>query len=525
MKKTLKYIALGICLALWTAVPAVQAETIDSYGTEYVAISNYHPGEQCVITALFEPTTVRLSNGQQFVLMRGERRTVKADEWTMPDGTRTRTLYIRADEPIRVAHTTSYGENLVTTLLPSLSCEGARELRYTFVQRTSKALLFLIAPYEAQNGFIVDGKVLKNTNTYSVAGNDDWVYQVVDLGTRKAGSILSVTGPSDHFYAAVVGNSYDYLNECELEASVSIDTIRSNPEFILQESPMMAVAGATASQGNTGSFAALENDNDNDNDNEGEEDPDKDLEEMLNTSHRGVLYLQGAYAGMPFKMEGYTTKIGLGYGAAAGALYEFQKKSFLMQTGAGFYWLDRRVDILNQPAPNRYDRDLRGGVEIPLMFGQNFRAVYYLMGVKIGLDVMFKDISACKPLESSPTSSAVLTPEQIGRIRPEIVRESALWYGLNLDTRLSAEFGFNLGQERNSWVHSRLAIFADYGFYPMYLTNVPLPGLPIPVSTKVGDPDDYASYHLTHFNYLDETCGNFISHFQVGLKFTLVLGE
>lgn len=507
-------------MALWAVVPAVQAETIDSYGTEYVAISNYHPGEHCVITALFEPTTVRLSNGQQFVLMRGERRTVTAEQWTMPDGTRTRTLYIRADEPIRVAHTTSYGENLVTTLLPSLSCEGAREQRYTFVQRTSKAVLFLIAPFNEQAGFMLDGKMLKGNNTYAVSGTDEWVYQVVDLGTRKAGSILTVTGPSDHFYAAVVGNSYDYLNECDLEASVSIDTIRSAPEFILREAPVMAIAAETSAQQNTGSFAAVEE--------EEEDDLDKDLEDMLNTSHRGVIYLQGAYAGMPLKMDGYTTKMGLGYGAAAGALYEFQKKSFLMQTGAGFYWHDRRVDILDQPAPNRYDRSLRGGIEIPVMFGQNFAPVYYLMGVKIGLDFMGKNISACSPNTTSPASSAIATPAQLGRVKPDIIQETPLLFGLDLDTRLSAEFGFNLGQERNSWVHSRLAVFADWGFYPMNMARVVLPDDTHPVSTVVGDPDDYATYQLTHFMNLHESYGSagcFLNHFLVGLKFTLVLGE
>ena len=511
-------------MALWAVVPAVQAETIDSYGTEYVAISNYHPGEHCVITALFEPTTVRLSNGQQFVMMRGERHTVSADEWTMPDGARTRTLYIRADEPIRVEHTTSYGENLVTTLLPSLSCEGARELRYTFVQRTSKAVLFLIAP-AAEAGFMLDGKILKGNNTYAVSGNDEWTYQVIDLGTRKAGSMLVVTGPSEHFYAAVVGNSYDYLNECDLEASVSIDTIHSAPKFILhEEAPMTAIASAAmASRQGTGNVEEVQEVQEvltsqaqtiGEAVQEEEEDYDKELEKMLNTSHRGVLYLQGAYAGMPLKMQGYTTKMGLGYGVAAGALYEFQKNSFLMQTGAGFYWLDRRVDILNQPAPNRYDRALLGGVEIPVLFGQNFAPVYYLFGVKIGLDVMGKNVSVCDPVNESVTL-----------VKPEIRRETPLLFGLDLDTRLSAEFGFNLGQERNSWVHSRLAIFADYGFYPLYLTSVVLPGWPIPVSTVVGDPDDYATYQLTHFNYLDETCGKFISHFQVGLKFTLVLGK
>ena len=517
MKKTFRYITVIVCIALWAVVPSVQAETIDSYGTEYVAISNYHPGEHCVITALFEPTTVRLSNGQQFVLMRGERRTVTAEQWTMPDGTRTRTLYIRADEPIRVAHTTSYGENLVTTLLPSLSCEGAREQRYTFVQRTSKAVLFLIAPFNEQAGFMLDGKMLKGNNTYAVSGTDEWVYQVVDLGTRKAGSILTVTGPSDHFYAAVVGNSYDYLNECDLEASVSIDTIRSAPEYVLHEDPMLLASAAMASRQGTGNVEEVE---------EAEEvqeteepaKPEKKEKAKSDASHRCAIYLQGGYEGMPLKMYKYQTSMGLGYGAAAGALYEFQKKSFLMQTGAGFYWLDRRVNILNQPAPNRYDRSQLGGVEVPLLFGQNFKAVYYLMGMKIGFDVMGKDISVCDPVNESVTM-----------VKPEIRRETELKYGLDLDTRLSAEFGFNLGPERSDKVRSRLAFYADWGMYPLHLSLVGWPTeQPHPVSTKVGDPNDYATYELTHYNSLAETTtmpGKFNQHFQVGLKFTLVLGE
>ena len=516
MKKTLRYVSFClICLVLWAGATRVQAETIDSYGTEFVAISNYRPGEQVMITALFEHTTVSLSNGQQFLLLRGEKHVITQEEWTNPDGTRTRSLYIRADEPIRVEHTTSFGEAYVTTLLPSLSCESAQEQRYTFAQKTAKASLFLIVPADKTAGFTLDGKVLRFDNAYAVSGNSRWTYQVIDLGTRKAGSTLVLKAPCDHYYAAVVGYTYDYLNDCDLEASVSIDTLRSAPKYILHEAPTTVVASQTTAEQNTGAFAAVEED----------DDLDKELEDMLNTSHRGVFYLQGAYAGMPIKMNSSQTKMGLGYGAAAGALYEFQKRSFLMQTGAGFSWLDRRVDILDQPAPNRYDRSILGGVEIPLMFGQNFTPVYYLMGVKIGLDFLGKNKCVCSPADLNPASSATPASAQINRVRPDIIQETPLLIGFNFDPRLSAEFGFNLGQERHSWVHSRLAVFADWGFYPMYLQTQPDPENPHPASTVVGDPDDYASYEMTHFFFLDENRGKFVSHFQVGLKFTLVLGE
>ena len=93
----------------------------------------------------------------------------------------------------------------------------------------------------------------------------------------------------------------------------------------------------------------------------------------------------------------------------------------------------------------------------------------------------------------------------------------------------SPEFGFNLGPERSDKVRSRLAFYADWGMYPLHLSLVGWPTeQPHPVSTKVGDPNDYATYELTHYNSLAETTtmpGKFNQHFQVGLKFTLVLGK
>ena len=103
-----------------------------------------------------------------------------------------------------------------------------------------------------------------------------------------------------------------------------------------------------------------------------------------------------------------------------------------------------------------------------------------------------------------------------------IIQETGYDLRFSLDPRLSAEFGFNLGQERHSWVHSRLAIFADYGFNTNMWGSVPAGE---GVSTIVGEPADYQSYQLTHFYLLPQTAGKILPHFQVGLKFTLVLGE
>ena len=104
---------------------------------------------------------------------------ITQEEWTNPDGTRTRSLYIRADEPIRVEHTTSFGESYVTTLLPSLSCESAQEQRYTFAQKTAKASLFLIVPADKTAGFTLDGKVLRFDNAYAVSGNSSSIVKMI----------------------------------------------------------------------------------------------------------------------------------------------------------------------------------------------------------------------------------------------------------------------------------------------------------------------------------------------------------
>ena len=525
MKKVWKYLALCLwMLSVEAAVSHVYAGTINSYGNEYIAISNYKPGEHCVITALFEPTVVTFSNGQQVTLFRGERYTVAADRWTTPDGVRSRTLYIHANEPIHVRHTTSFGDTYVSADLPSLSCVTTTEQSYTFPKKVSKATLFLLVPADKTAGFMLDGKVLKFRNSYVVEGNEEWIYEVIDLGTRKAGSTMTITAPTNLFHAAVVADSYTWLAECELEASLIIDTIHGTPvnnlhidSTLLYADHTAAAVGETAQLTDmSAAYAAYE------------EEPVDTAVKPRTIFHRASLYIQGSYAAMPLKMNGYNTSMGLGYGAGAGVLYEFQRKTFLMQTGLGFYWLDRRIDIHDQPAPNRYDRSLAGGLEVPLMFGQNFKEFYYLVGIKAGLDLFWVYKCACSPIDVSPASSAIPTPSQLARIQPDIMREQRINKVLDFDTRLSAELGFNLGKQRQDWVHTRLAFFADWGFYPANLSRVVVPDDSHPVSTIVEDPNDYTTYQLTHFYYLHESYGSagcFLHHFQVGLKLSLVIGK
>ena len=512
MKQVWKYIAFALCLLAMPAVaPTMEAETLDSYGNEFVALSQFRPGEGCMLIGLFEETHVTLGNGEQFVLLRGERRWLSVDHWVTKDGYRTSSLFIHADEPIQVRHTASFGETYVSTLLPALTCESPKEQHFTFAQKTSKAKLYLLTPANQVAGFMLDGKVLKMDDSYAVEGKSDWVCNIIDLGTRKAGSTLTLSAPHNRALAAIVGNTYEYLSACELEASVTIDTILGvrHDELVLDQSSKEGeeeplVAAEEYDPSSTGELAEYD-------------EPKTQTKDSL-SHHRAAIYLQGAFAGMPVQLTGYNTKIGLGYGAALGAMYEFQHKSFLMQTGAGFYWLDRRVDILDQPAPNRYDRSVAGGVEIPLLFGQNFKAVYYLLGVKMGVNVMMIDRSGCDPI---PTSTH--------RVNSPILREKQMLIPncFMFDPRVSAEFGFNLGQEPKGIVRSRLAFFADWGLYPEQLTYKLVPDETPAVSTEVGDPADYATYKLTHFLSLDETYapGNLLHHFQVGLKFTLVLGK
>ena len=508
--KHLLYICT-LCLALMLGISA-QGETLDSYGNEFVAVSNFHPGEGCMVIGLFAETNVTLSSGEQFVLHRGERHWISVEHWIDKDGIRTPSLYIYADEPIQVRHTTSFGETYVSALLPALTCETLNEQHFTFPQKISKPKLLLITPANQIFGFTLDGKVLKMNDSYAVSGNEDWAYTVIDLGTRKAGSTLTISAPHNHYLAAVIGNTYEYLAPCELEARVTIDTIFGAKVNELVVDKNQYAEGSEYSY----DFETSEYDKYL----EAYEDSLKNVQPRDSDSHhRAALYLQGAYAAMPLKMPGYSTSIGLGYGAAAGVLYEYQHKHFLMQAGAGFYWLDHGTNILNQPAPHRKDRTLFGGVEVPLLFGQNFQSVYYLLGVKMCVNVMMVEKSSCEPCQPSPH-----------QIMAPIEREQKLFgtQCLMLDPRASIEFGFNLGQERHDWVHSRLAFFADWGFYAENLSRAIVYDEPGPVSTVVGEETDYATYELTHFLNLSESNGSagcFLHHLQAGLKFTLLLGK
>lgn len=500
MKQVWKYSTFTLLiLALQATIPCLKAETINSYGNEYIAITNYRPGEHCIITALFEPTTVTLSNGQQFTLHRGEKHLIPAEQWMKPDGTRSRTLYIHASEPVHVLHTTSFGDTYVTTELPSLSCETPQKQHYTFTQKNIRPSLFLITPANQTQGFEIDGKVLKMDDSNPVSGNDDWTYTVVDLGTRKANSTITVSGPTNRFHAAIVGNNYEYLADCALEASVTIDTIygaRISNIHTDENANELYTAHMYSYDEYTDDYDSLYL-------------SDYDKNEEDKPSHNRVtLYLQGAYAALPILLP--ESRIGLGYGATAGVLYEYQYHSFLMQMGAGFYWLDMRNDIMDQPVKNRHDRTIFGGIEIPLLFGQNFDIMYYLLGVKMGFNLISKTQMICEP--NNPT---------INRIMPQVLRESNA-SNILLDPRAHVEFGFNLGHERNTWVKSRLGLFADYGFYPEHTTSIG----EVPPSTEVGDPLDYATYNMTHILDIAGNKGQYlIHHIQVGLKFSLVLGN
>lgn len=506
MKHLFKYAFL--LLALIASTAAYAGGDLRSFGNEYIAVSGGKPGENCVITALFEPTVVTLGNGEQFTLHQGEQRLLSTDA-------QATALFISANEPIHVTQTVAFGTSLVTSELPSLSCQTPTEASYTFPQKTVHPQLLLMMPADQTKGFQLDGKVLRLRDANAVTGKADWVYATIDLGTRKAGSTLRLSAPSENYLAAVIGPAYHYFATCDIEASVRIDTIygsvshhyiRSTESTSDAERLPDETGGAASAEWGASADPSTLN-------------PQPSTIDSL-SHHRASIYMQAAFAGMPVGLS--DTRVGLGYGTGAGVLYEFQHKSFMLQTGAGFFWFDHRNDITGLSVPERYDRTLFGGMELPITVGQNFDWFYYQAGFKMGFNIMGKTTSVCMPVNSlSGTTSLVMPP---------VTKETPMGHpGLVLDPRLSAELGVNLPVGRIT--RFRIAALFDWGFYPQYMafytgdSSESMPSAPLSPLT-VGDPLDYATYDMAHILPRASSMGEkFLSHFQVGLKVSLVIGS
>lgn len=208
-----------------------------------------------------------------------------------------------------------------------------------------------------------------------------------------------------------------------------------------------------------------------------------------NTKHSLGLWAEGAASAFLDNME--QTKNAIGGGGAVGFGYELQHKRFLMDIGVEFQYASTFTNLnpvmegpinmidddpMNTPELRRYNgyfnfverQDISniGTVNIPVLFGGKFNKFYFLVGAKVGLNLM---------TASHVKATTEHTGEYLAFIDPfqnmpnhyfrmdEITSKSnpATFFGL-LDVKGSLELGWAIGDPKKI-TNYRLGVFADYG--------------------------------------------------------------
>ena len=208
-----------------------------------------------------------------------------------------------------------------------------------------------------------------------------------------------------------------------------------------------------------------------------------------NTKHSLGLWAEGGASAFLDNME--QTKYALGGGGAAGFGYELQHKRFLMDIGVEFQYASTFAtmnplqegpismiddDPMNTLELRRYNgyfdflkrQDISniGTVNIPVMFGGKFRHVYFLVGAKVGLNMMYSSkvkaetnhvgeyLAFMDPFQNMPNH--YFCTDEI-----ESQPNSVAFFG-QLDVKASLELGYAFGDPKKV-VNYRVGVFADYG--------------------------------------------------------------
>ena len=210
---------------------------------------------------------------------------------------------------------------------------------------------------------------------------------------------------------------------------------------------------------------------------------------FANTKNSLGLWLEGGASSFLDNMD--QTKNAFGGGGAFGVGYELQHKRFLFDLGVEFQYASTSItmnpitegpinmiddDPMNTPELRRYNgyfefikrNDIAnlGTVNIPVMFGGKFNHFYFLVGAKVGAQLM----------SSSKVKAEVKhTGEYLAFIDPfqnmpnhyfstnnvESNPNSAFFFG-TIDVKAALELGYAFGNPKNV-AQYRLGVFADYG--------------------------------------------------------------
>ncbi|MFN8415638.1 MAG: gliding motility-associated C-terminal domain-containing protein [Cytophagaceae bacterium] len=114
------------------------------------------------------------------------------------------TAYIKADHPIAVLQTASYGNELGQCILPTIQCTGSKRIGF-FRSNEEPFQLALLTKKGNENSFLINGQPFTQMSSFSeVEGNIDWVFAIKTFTTSEiqVNTPYIVSNPNGYFHLA-----------------------------------------------------------------------------------------------------------------------------------------------------------------------------------------------------------------------------------------------------------------------------------------------------------------------------------
>lgn len=259
------------------------------------------------------------------------------------------------------------------------------------------------------------------------------------------------------------------------------------------------------------------------------------------TSHSLMLWLDGGATSFFDNIE--ESKYAIGGGGGAGFGYELQHKHFLLDIGVGFeygatntYMHPYTIDIAGLvdsegdtytghfTFDQRRDNSNLGYVNIPLLMGGRFNHFYFLVGAKLGVNLIYNasiqsDVTVKGTYDKYLGLWENMPNHNFGTT--ELATESPIAFN-SIDLKGSLEMGYRFDIKKpNEWsptspVSFRIGGFIDYGILN---ANSGINNYGYATVPENGDVGQISMNHVFVSNLAEE---KLINNFFVGVKFTIL---
>lgn len=259
------------------------------------------------------------------------------------------------------------------------------------------------------------------------------------------------------------------------------------------------------------------------------------------TSHSLMLWLDGGATSFFDNIE--ESKYAIGGGGGAGFGYELQHKHFLLDIGVGFeygatstfmhpYTVDIAglVDSEGDTYTGHFTFDQRrdnsnlGYVNIPLLMGGRFNHFYFLVGAKLGVNLIYNaNVQSNVTVKGTYDKYLGLWENMPNHNfgTTELTTESPIAFN-SIDLKGSLEMGYRFDiKKANEWspaspVSFRIGGFIDYGILN---ANSGINNYGYATVPENGDVGQISMNHVFVSNLAEE---KLINNFFVGVKFTIL---